>query len=92
MLDRNYKKKSVDLLLQGMPDFLHLHVLFMHVPLHLHLLLTRAKLACFAAACREISSFFQCEVSTISTQDELMAVDDFMVLNDIIVDPTDDRN
>ena len=26
------------------------------------------------------------------TQDELMAVDDFMVLNDIIVDPTDDRN
>ena len=26
------------------------------------------------------------------TQKELMAVDDFMVLNDIIVDPTDDRN
>jgi hypothetical protein len=26
------------------------------------------------------------------TQEELMAVDDFMVLNDIIVDPTDDRN
>ena len=26
------------------------------------------------------------------TQDELMAVDDFMVLNDIIIDPTDDRN
>ena len=26
------------------------------------------------------------------TQDELMAVDDFMVLNDIIVDPTDERN
>ena len=26
------------------------------------------------------------------TQDELMVVDDFMVLNDIIIDPTDDRN
>ena len=26
------------------------------------------------------------------TQDELMAVDDFMILNNIIVYPTDDRN
>jgi hypothetical protein len=38
------------LLLQGRSDFLHLQVLFMHVPLHLYRLLASEKLACLAAA------------------------------------------